>query len=524
MGTRRLILWLVALVLAPAALAQSNAPQVMTDRGPVIGAAHDGVRVFNAIPYAAAPVGPLRFAPPRARPRWTTPVDGRIDPPACPQSPGSAIGKTSETEDCLVLDVIAPATAAPHPRAVMVWIHGNGAKGYAGSPNYDPARLAREQDLVVVTINYRLGLLGTLVTPALDTRAGRSGNLQLRDQQAALRWVQRNIARFGGDPARVTVAGCSWGGNSVVTLLASPASKGLFAGAIIESLGGRLSQPRARAEAVTRTRILPGLGCAGARDVAACLRALPVATLVASAANDLDLQRVPDPVLMPRDPISAFASGRFVRVPVLIGSNHDEGHFFVPFGETARHRRVTEADYAVDIAALADFGLLDNATAALRRYPSHSFASPGFAESRLVTDLGFACPAEAVRRRIARYAPVYGYEFDEPDPAQQEPLPPGTEMPNASYHTTEETYLFDTDVNHARLTGRAAELGRTVRDYWGAFVRTGNPDGGAHPIWPRYDRAGTLLKLRHDPVPGTGFAADHRCAAAWRNHEGLLLG
>jgi para-nitrobenzyl esterase len=493
-----------------AAPAQGTAqrPLVQTVEGPVLGLASGGVEVFTAIPYAAPPVGSLRFMPPRPRARWTQALDASRQAPACPQTSGAAIGKPSEDEDCLFLNVWAPADHASGKRPVMVWIHGSGIRGYGGSPLFDGSQLAQDNGVVLVTINYRLGLLGSLVSPSLDAAdaKSRSGNYFLLDQQEALRWVQRNAARFGGDPGTVTVFGESAGGASILGLLASPSSKGLFQRAIVQSEAGARLVSRASADQRTRQLVLPILGCNEAKDLAACLRAAPVAAFL--KVPDI-LMRVPDDELLPLDTLTAFRRGAFLRVPILIGSNADEGHFQTAFLEKDLGRRLTEGDYRADVEA--HLGRL--AGAALGLYPAQDFPSPAAAESRLLTDIAFACDADLVRRELSAFTAVYGYEFTERDPVQEEPLPPITELPNAAYHTTEEAYVFNGDHDHARLTGRAAALSATMRAYWTAFARTGDPNGGGRPNWPRFVRQRpALLDLQAAPRLTDSFAKDHNCA------------
>ena len=251
------------------------APLVQTAEGPVRGHEQNGVRVFTGIPYAAPPLGALRFRPPQPHAPWTEILEATHEAPACPQTPGSAIGKTSDQEDCLFLNVWAPPAHAGGKWPVMVWIHGSGDKGYGGSPFFDGQRLVRDNHVVLVTINYRLGLLGSLVSSSLDGGDDneRSGNYHLRDQQEALRWVQRNATAFGGDPAAVTIFGESAGGAAVLALLASPASKGLFQRAIAESPVIIHPATRASAEQQTTEKVVSDLGCVHTADLAACLRA-----------------------------------------------------------------------------------------------------------------------------------------------------------------------------------------------------------------------------------------------------------
>jgi para-nitrobenzyl esterase len=496
-------------------------PLLETAAGPVLGVERAGVETFMAIPYAAPPVGPLRLRPPQPVASWTQPRDGGVDPPACPQAAGSTIGKASEQEDCLYLNVWAPARRAGRPLPVMVWIHGSGVKGYGGSPFFSGFHLAHDDGVVVVTINYRLGLLGGLVSPALDGPGeARSGNYWLLDQQAALRWVQANAIRFGGNPKNITVFGESAGGASVLALLSSPASSGLFQRAIVESSGGAQLISRATAEGLTHDRFLPALGCSGSGDVAACLRAAPVSAFLHGPDAPI---RVQDDALLPMDPLAAFESGAFMRMPVLIGTNAEEGRYIVAQMEHEIGRRLTAADYAGPAfagGAVAPGDPVGAAvSAALANYPTERFSSPEIAASRLITDVIFACPSDRARRTLAAYVPVYGYEFTEPDPVQEEPLWARTGIANGPYHTSEEAYLFDGDQEHRPLTGRAARLSHMIRAYWTAFARTGDPNGSGRSRWPLFSsRTPQLLDLQEAPRLSSDFADSHNC----RNPAGAV--
>jgi para-nitrobenzyl esterase len=489
------------------------APLVQTAEGPVRGHEQNGVRVFTGIPYAAPPLGALRFRPPQPHAPWTEILEATHEAPACPQTPGSAIGKTSDQEDCLFLNVWAPPAHAGGKWPVMVWIHGSGDKGYGGSPFFDGQRLVRDNHVVLVTINYRLGLLGSLVSSSLDGGDDneRSGNYHLRDQQEALRWVQRNATAFGGDPAAVTIFGESAGGAAVLALLASPASKGLFRRAIAESPVIVHPVTRVGAEQQTTEKVLPDLGCAHAADLAACLRALPVAAFLK---EPFGFSYVLDDSLLPMDPLAAFATGAFRQVPVMIGSNAEEGHFHAALFEGMRGRRMTEEDYRADVERLAGLPWLHiDAAAALSQYPPAHFPNPAAAESQLVTDVMFACDAELARRAMSKYTIVYGYEFTEPDPVQEEPLPAITELPNAPYHTSEEAYVFNGNQEHAALTGRAAHLSALIRGYWTAFARTGDPNGRDGIRWPPYRRDTSIIwALQSRPYGEHDFFARHNCA------------
>ena len=253
-------------------------PVALTDRGPVRGVDTAGGREFLGIPYAAPPVGDLRWRAPRPPAPWVLPRDASQFAPHCSQV-ASPFGVASASEDCLYLNVYAPGDALfGHP--VMVYIHG-GAFQTGESDDYGPHKLV-DQGIVVVTINYRLGSLGFFADPTLTAESpeGTSGNYGVMDQQEALRWVRRNIVAFGGDPNNVTIFGESAGGASVHTHLASPKSRGLFQRAIAESGAYTLTQPTLAAAEAEGTAFATAVGCPG--QDAACLRAVPVATLLAN--------------------------------------------------------------------------------------------------------------------------------------------------------------------------------------------------------------------------------------------------
>jgi para-nitrobenzyl esterase len=480
----------------------------VTADGAVRGRLHDGVRVFTALPFAAAPTGPLRFRAPRPVARWPGVRDATQPAPSCPQAQSmDPAAKASEDEDCLYLNVWARSSASrAKPMPVMVWIHGGGfTEGWSGAREYDGTRLAQD-GVVVVGINYRLGLLGSLMSSALDG-GEPSGNYGLQDQQAALRWVQRNIAAFGGNPKNVTVFGESAGGQAILSLLASPASKGLFHKAIVQSAGYAHMSARAEVDAGPAKRAIEEVGCSGRPDVAECLRAAPVSAFLKAKTR---IGAVQDDKILPVDPREALSSGRFNRVPVLMGTNLLEGNFFVASSERSLGRRLTEEDYARE--AKTFFGAQTDAV--LASYPSSRFGSPAAALGQAETDYRHACAADMSRRHLAAYVPVYGYEMNEGDPVQQQPRREVTELPNTDYHTSDLAYVFDVDSTGARLTGRAGRLSARFRRYWTTFAKTGAPAKASE--WPRFtkDRP-VLLGLSEPPATVDDFTARHRCTFMW---------
>ena len=379
---------------------------VSTDAGAVRGTLTPKNRLFQGIPYAAAPVGPLRWASPRPAQPWEGVRDARKPGNRCAQAQG-LIDEASNTEDCLYLNVTTPRHGAARPLPVMVWIHGNGYISGAGSL-YGAQQLASSGKVIVVSLNYRLGIFGFLAHPALDHGKARhlSGNFGLEDQQAALRWVQRNAAAFGGDPSNVTIFGESAGGTSVCSHMAAPSSAGLFHKAILQSAqctgenwspGPPTWFPRPRAEREQHgLDVAAKLGCPDTRTAAACLRAQPVQELAKWSDNGIGSGPTTGRGLLPRSPQRAFATGHFNRVPLIQGTTRDEHHLFTAAIEVATGEQTTEASYQAQIHTL--FKPAD-ASRILARYPSRHFHSPGEALSTVVTDWAWGCTV------LARTAP-----------------------------------------------------------------------------------------------------------------------
>ena len=494
--------------------------RVETASGPVVGAVAAAGQAFLGIPYAAPPVGPLRWQAPQPAPRWSEPRAATALGPSCLQNLALSAqlgqgggGPTLGQEDCLTLNVYAPAEAAPGDRrGVMVWIHG-GAFVLGTSGQYDPSALARREGVVVVTLNYRLGALGFLAHPALRGRPGE-GAFALLDQQAALRWVRDNIGGFGGDPHRVTLFGQSAGAWSACDQMAAPGAAGLFSRAILESgacVTPETSLAASDAEA-GGVRMAEELGCTGA-DALACLRALPAEDLVAAAprrpgvtgpnswapATGLDV--------LPRPPGAAFASGRFNRVPAIVGTNREEGRLF-SYLRGLRADLLTEASYAEEIGRLFEA----RAPAILAEYPAAAFDAPRAAYAAVLTDGYFACPALALDRAVGRAVPVHAYEFDDPEA----PFAPPT-LPFAggagSYHTAEIAYVFDRPwalADPDRFSPGQARLSAAIQDFWGSFAREGRPTGVA--AWPRFRGPDDVLRLAPDGIgPAADVAARHHC-------------
>jgi len=498
-------------------------PVVRTSDGPVHGISSGGVDRFLGIPYAAPPVGDLRWRPPQPHGRWRALRDATAFANHCPQV-ASPFGLPSVTEDCLYLNVFRPARGGgddgeddeagdegrERRRPVMVWIHG-GALLVGESDDYDPARLV-QHGVVVVTINYRLGVFGFLAHPALTAESPEhaSGNYGLMDQQAALRWVRRNIASFGGDPRRVTIFGESAGGLSVHSHLASSLSEGLFHRAIVQSGAYSLAQPSLALAEAQGQAAAERAGCID--QTAACLRATPVEALLAALLSSTVVPDV-DGWVLTQTIGESFASGQFNRVPVIEGSNHDEWRLFVALSFDLVTGPLTPEQYIDAIAAT--LGVPRSTAKFLASfYPLANYPSPDLALSALGTDAIFACNSRKAVRLLSQQVTTYAYEFGDED-APQLFLPP-VSFPYGSAHASELQYLFglSSTVMAPELTEDQRQLSEAMTSYWTSFARTGSPNGFDEPFWSPYDSASDAMQSLVPPVPAveTGFAADHQCS------------
>jgi len=478
-----------------------------TANGPVRGAANGAVDEFLGIPYAAPPVGALRWQPPQPAASWQGVRDATRFAPHCPQSP-SPFGQGSTSEDCLYLNVFTPSHAHDGSHfPVMVWIHG-GALVTGESDDYDPTALV-EDGVTVVTINYRLGALGFLAHPALADANGQSGDYGLMDQQAALRWVRANIASFGGNARDVTVFGESAGGLSTLSQVASPQAKGLFERAIVESGAYNLSQaPLATAEAAGEA-FAANAGCAS--QTAACLRSLPVSTILASQNAGGYTPNINTEVL-PQTLGTAFATGNFNRVPIINGTNHDEWRLFVALSELEGNP-VTAANYQSQISATLGVPAPVAAIIAAR-YPLTAFPSPSVALGAVGTDAIFACPAQFVDQSVSRFVPTFAYEFNDEN-APQNFLPP-VSFPYGAAHASEIQYLFGlpTAVFPGTLSAQQQQLAAVMKGYWTNFAKRGFPSSFGAPFWPLFSSLTQATQSLVPPAPRTetDFASTHNCA------------
>jgi para-nitrobenzyl esterase len=451
-----------------APVAGAPAETVMTTSGQVRGAADNQTYAYKRVPFAAPPIGELRFAKPEPAACASAEIDATVLGPACPQLLED--GSYSGDEDCLHLNVWAPSAASAAPRPVMVWIHGGGnSVGSAVKPIYDGRRLAEAGDVVVVTANYRVGQLGFLALGG-----DGAGNYGLLDQIAALGWVRDNIAAFGGDPANVTIFGESAGARDVCSLVASPAAKGLFHRAIMESGSCKGLPSRATAEQTAAT-VAAAAGCA-AGDVA-CFRALPAETIVRANASEISslssgaYQPMIDGVVQTAQPADVISAGGHAHVPFIVGANADEtGNSAPPITTEAQYQQLVRMQLPMAIADMA-----------LQQYPASAFPTPRAAYVRLTTDARFVCPAREIARAADRgqTEPVHRYLF------QYRASPLG------AVHGLDVPYVFGTfeeveTPSGAPYTPTATDLALSavIQGYWTRFARTGDPAGA--PAWPLY--------------------------------------
>ena len=467
---------------------------VVIDSGPLIGHMRPGSREFLGIPFAAPPLGPLRFRAPAPVVRWSTPRDATSRGPACPQPKTNDVIRQTD-EDCLNLNVWVPDGGGER-LPVLVWLHGGGYYSGSGADGlYDGALLATEAKAIVVTVNYRLGPLGFLSHRALAKEANVpvSASMGILDQRAALAWVQRNIAAFGGAPEQVTLFGESAGAASVCTHLASPKSLGLFSRAIMQS--GACSDAfyfdGAAAEA-QGDALADAVGCTGPQTLE-CLRGKSANELVSALPIKRGLLLRPgiwwgpvaDGIELPTLPLTALRRGAFAKVPLIIGWNRDEGMLF-----THALKEVSGSELK---GFLADVFGAAAAAAVPSRYPREP---PKDSLAAVVTDGIFACNARRVARVVAKQnVPVFLYEFSHP---LDDPRPHSF----GATHTVELWFVFGNADLGVGLSDAERPLSQSVMQAWGRFARGGNPSGGAFG-WPRYTLAGDQ-QLIIDTQPSIG--------------------
>ncbi|MFE9636342.1 carboxylesterase/lipase family protein [Streptomyces sp. NPDC006463] len=507
--------------------ARQNGTVVRTDHGLVRGASHGSYTTFSGIPYAAPPTGPLRWRPPAPAATWHGVRDATTAAQRCVQMPTPGAGAVFGSEDCLYLNVTMPTPKpAAQKRPVLVWMHGGAFLGGSGS-DYSTEQLAVRGDTVVVTVNYRLGIFGYFGHPGL----GSAPPFGLADQQAALRWVRANAERFGGDPGSVTLFGESAGALSICAHLTSPTAVGLFQRAVLQSGSCLMSFPRGALGPGTPAyepfasqhdvqaagaQAAGQLGCTtgGADEALACLRGQSTDRLATAQLMQSFNRPAYGNALLPLPPEKALTAGRFHRVPLIQGTNHDEMRMFVGLSLAAFPIR-TEDDYR---ARLTDaFGAAAPAVEA--QYPAADHPTPALAWAAVLTDRSLTCTTLAASRAIAAHAPglpLYGYEFSDPNPPALAGLPGNPDFPYGAAHGFEMPFLFSSFPTERPLTDAQRALSDQMIDYWTNFTHTGTPNAPDAPLWPALRSASP----RNQPVQSlaSGPGAIHPVDADSAHH------
>ncbi|MCE7901803.1 MAG: carboxylesterase family protein [Gammaproteobacteria bacterium PRO9] len=454
--------------------AAAAAPVVQTNRGALQGVAQDGIDVFRGIPYAAPPVGALRWRPPQPAANWNGVRDATAFGPICPQVVWPGAPATPQSEDCLTLNVYAPANASARSLPVMVWIHGGGFRGGAGSqPGFEGDNFAR-MGVVLVTLNYRLDRLGRFGHPALTRAQANEGlaNYGIMDQIAALQWVHDNIAAFGGNPGKVTIFGQSAGGVSVNYLMVAPSARGLFQGAISESGGVAADASRHLRTDSGRFKSLESddlafaasFGIGNDDEAPAKLRALTVAQIIDYKQKDSSMNPVVDGKVIPDDLGKMFREGRQDPVPYIAGANSWEANLI---------QRANIPLAAIMLGVTPDearkvYGPLDDNTL----------------KDTYFGDMLFLAPAWTLTAEMeAAKAPAWLYYYSYVNDDQRGKVP-------GAGHGAELSGLFLHPLwPGAKLSQHDIDVTAPLRHYWINFARTGNPNGDNVPDWKPFTRA-----------------------------------
>lgn len=495
-----------ALTLAArVSLAAASGPTVQTTEGPVRGEANGQAAIFRGIPFAAPPVEDLRWRAPQPPATRVTTLDASSFAPPCPQwADTTLVG----SQDCLYLNVWAPLQPVGQRWPVMLFIHGGGnVAGSAGQTtnnvlDYDGLSL-EGLGVVVVTIDYRLGPLGFLAHPAFtaEDEHHSSGNYAVLDQLAAISWVKTNIANFGGDPGNITVFGQSAGGRDTFNLLVTPLADGLFSHAIVESGGGYVTEkplhdvPGSSTESAERlgSDLAVAVGCGGAADPADCLRSKSVLEVFSAVLPDgtplSDVRWGPaiDGYVFPTCISDLVAGGMTMRVPVILGTNADDGTVAT---------NATPVDTPTEAAA-ALRGLIPGISDAqiaqiFAAYPASAYGSVRGAFQAFATDYGFLCPTRSFRAQLAPRQTTWGYEFTHVLASS-----PGS----GAFHGAELRFVFgNLDAMQGGVTQAERALSQQMQGYWVNFARAGDPNGAALPVWPAQTAQSDTVLVFDTPI------------------------
>ncbi|TMR94071.1 carboxylesterase/lipase family protein [Nonomuraea basaltis] len=498
---------------APESAYPGQYPVVRTDDGLLRGEAKSMVTSFKGIPYAAPPVDGLRWKAPQPAAKWRGVRDATQFGGSCVQGIGWDPGyeQPTLTEDCLYLNVYRPTDTKEKDLPVFVWNHGGGNVGGAGRDT-NPDKFVTRQDVVYVTINYRLGAMGYLLTSALeqDNPDSAAGNFGILDQQAALRWVQKNIGSFGGDPDNVTLAGQSAGAGNTAAQLAAPGGRGLFHRAILQSGGGGA----ARTPAAARTsgeQFAAELGCVPGAGQASCLRAKSPAQVLAAQIKYRQSGAVAGTAVLPDDPLALLKAGKLTRLPVVVGGTSDESQQSV-FGAYDYLGKPLTKDQLDSLIATTYPNGADKVRTA---YPAANYKSPTVTWGAIQSDQR-ACRDQTLRDRLAANTKTWTYEFAEKnDPPFVSIWRLNTDYPFGATHVNDLGYLWDYLGTALPFSTAQVDLSNQMISYWGAFARNGDPNVKAAPAWARYTPQGTELQFAAPSakqVPHTQIDTEHNCA------------
>jgi para-nitrobenzyl esterase len=513
--------WMCFGALAVGSIANAqDAPVVTIAGGRVAGFTKNDVNVFLGIPYAAPPLGDLRWMPPVPPKPWRSTLSAVKFANRCAQGPYlGTFASPSEEEDCLYLNVYASKkpNAAGHKKPVMVWIFGGGLV-VGEADDYDGSKLAADGDTVVVTINYRLGVLGWLAHPALDKEGHPFANYGMLDQQFALKWVKQNIEAFGGDPDNVTIFGQSAGATSVVPHIISPLSAGLFQHAIAQSGGAAvikypLFQAGGRVGSATPLDAAEEAGkkfavAAGCPDQGtACLRKLSVKQILATQEPYLVSETIIDGTIIPTTYKEALSSGHVNRVTFVNGNTRDEWRWAYGFFENLTGKPITSGGYP---AALKGFFGDDLAEKVLPEYPLSDYSSPSLAIAAATTDAVWACSARKISSWLSGVMPTYAFEFnDETAPSYLEP----TTFPLGAGHTMDIQYVLPLYHGNRGIVRELNPLQQKLSDKMvELWTHVSMAKDGA--LWAKYDpKLDNFLSLTlPEPEMTTGaFGKFHKC-------------
>jgi para-nitrobenzyl esterase len=507
-------------------------PVVETKEGPVQGFISSGVTAFLGVPYAEPPVGNLRWRPPKDPAPWTNVRKATEFAPICAliTTLGVFSGAPNNNEDCLYLNVFTPDLNPSARLPVIVWIHGGGNVD-GETPGYDGSKLASQGKTVVVTMEYRLNLMGFLAHPALDNEGHLFGNYGILDQQAVLKWVERNIARFGGDKDNVTVGGQSAGAVDTGIHMLSPLATGLFHRGICQSFCPAFTLPTKAAAEATGVAFAEAAGCGSGTgpDVAQCLRNLTAARIedLAGTASTqgkfISGRGLVDGQIIPDQPLTLFANGRFNHVPLMNGNTADETNFGLAITEyfsntdNALRTPPTAGQYQNYVNTTYAPPAYPDGTAAkvLAVYPLSAFKSTQLAWDRVGTDSGI-CNQRRLDKILAPQIPVYAYEFADKTAPFFFPDMPGMEA--LAYHTADIQYVFPLwhggplGIPHP-LNRQQMMLSDQLVSAWANFARTGNPNGSGNNPWPRYTASADAPAWLIQDLPGLSTLTDAQYVA-----------